>query len=130
MDTIRTFGLHKIETLIEGFEKEILRVQKNQAEEPVHKLRVSIRRLQQGLRVFRQFVDRRASKQIRRELRGIIQLAGALRERDIGMQLLTKANLPHDGIAEERAVHCRELKKAVNKLKTEDWRDRLGVALQ
>jgi len=130
MDTIRTFGIRKIDELIAGFEKALALAQKDQSEEPVHKLRVSIRRLQQGLRVFRQFVDKKASREIRAKLHDVMQLAGSLRERDIGMQLLTKASLPHDGIAEERILHGKQLSKAVTKLKTAKWRERLGVTVQ
>lgn len=130
MQTIRTFGLSKIDVLISEFESELARVQRDQGEEPVHKLRVSIRRLQQGLRVFHQFVDAEAAKEIRGEMRKIMKLAGAVRERDIGIQLLAKANLPHDSVQEERSVTGRRLEKAVRKLSKDDWRSRLGVDTQ
>lgn len=127
MDTIRTFGSAKVDALIAGFEAELQRVSKDQGEEPVHKLRVSIRRLQQALRVFRQFVDKKSSRKVRSQMRRVMKLAGTVREHDIGMQLLNKANLPHDGVREARDVHSRELARVAGKLSTAKWRDSLGV---
>ena len=129
METIRTFGIQKIDLLIADFEKELARAQRDQREEAVHKLRVSIRRLQQALRVFGQFVDKQASKEIRSKLRDVMHLAGPVRERDIGMQLMTKATLDPGKLAEERTVHSAALQQTISKLKTGKWRERLGVAV-
>ena len=125
---IRTFGLRKVDEQMGVFERELERLRKTQDEEPVHKLRVSIRRLQQALRVFGQFVDSKASKRIRGDLRGLMKLAGSVREHDICLQLITEAKLPPEEVTEEREIGRRKLEKAAAKFSTNDWRERLGIA--
>jgi CHAD domain-containing protein len=59
--------------------------------EAVHDLRVSIRRLSRCLRVFSAFYPGRSWKRIRRELAGMMQLAGAVRDRDIALLSIAEA---------------------------------------
>src|SRR6185503_15069163 len=58
----------------------------------VHDLRVAIRRFQQFLRVFRQFLPGVTAKKIRRRLRKIMKSAGKVRNRDIAAMLLQQAD--------------------------------------
>jgi CHAD domain-containing protein len=60
-------------------------------EEAVHKMRVSIRRVQQALRLFRQFLRKGGVKSIRRELKAIMEPAGELRNCHIALGLLRRA---------------------------------------
>lgn len=59
--------------------------------EAVHKMRVSIRRLQQALRLFRDFLKGKGVRRIRRELKAIMEPAGELRNYDIALGLLRKS---------------------------------------
>jgi len=59
--------------------------------EAVHKMRVAIRRFQQSLRLFRQFLRRRGVKQVRRELKAVMTPAGELRNCDIAIGLIRRA---------------------------------------
>jgi len=62
--------------------------------EAIHDLRVSIRRLSQCLRAFRQMFPRGKRKKVRRYLRYLMDLAGAVRNHDIAMELLARAGIP------------------------------------
>ena len=60
-------------------------------EESVHDLRVSIRRLQQALRLFRKLVDAAAAQRLRRKLRPVLKQAGQVRNRDIALAVAREA---------------------------------------
>jgi CHAD domain-containing protein len=57
-------------------------------EEAIHDLRVSIRRLSQCLREFRQFFPRHETKKILRQLGKVMDLAAEMRNRDIAIELI------------------------------------------
>jgi len=59
-------------------------------EEAVHKLRVSIRRLQQALRLFAQYFDEASVRKLRKHLRELMQDAAEVRNRDVAGALLAK----------------------------------------
>ena len=54
----------------------------------IHDVRVAIRRFQQFLSVFEQFVPRGKAKKIRRQLREVMELSGEVRNPDIASALL------------------------------------------
>jgi CHAD domain-containing protein len=92
--------------------------------ESIHDLRVAVRRFSRCLRCFAQFYPSRRQKKVRARLARLRDLAGAVRDRDIALDLLTKA-----GVAERSAVVARlqaERAKASHALKREmaRWRDR------
>lgn len=62
--------------------------------EAVHDLRVAIRRFGACLRAFSHFYPRHISKRIRRRLKELMGLAGAVRNLDITLELLREAGLP------------------------------------
>lgn len=62
--------------------------------DPVHDLRVSIRRWSQGLRLFEELLPKGAARRLRRSARPLLDAAGATRDFDIGMELLRKEKLP------------------------------------
>ncbi len=57
-------------------------------EEAIHDLRVSIRRLSQCLREFRQFFPRHETKKILRQLGKVMDQAAEMRNRDIAIELM------------------------------------------
>ncbi|MGI8992009.1 MAG: CHAD domain-containing protein [Bryobacteraceae bacterium] len=96
----------------------------------VHDLRVAIRRLNQCLRVFGNFFPRKDVKKIRGELRDVMDVAGAVRNCDIAIELLKKAKLPAEPVlAQERRRARKELAGALTSWSRRDfsqkWRERL-----
>lgn len=67
--------------------KAILKAASKPDEEAVHKMRVSIRRLQQSLRLFGQFFRPRAVRRVKAEISTIMEPAGELRNCDIALRL-------------------------------------------
>lgn len=59
----------------------------------IHDLRVAIRRFEQCLQIFHQFLPG-GHKKIRRRLRKIMELSGEIRNRDIALDLLKQAGMP------------------------------------
>src|SRR5579863_5033606 len=78
------------------------RVAETGAPGDIHDLRVAIRRLSRGLRVFAPLLQGRSWKRIRAELRHGMQLAGAVRDRDIALECLATA-----GVGERAAIVTR-----------------------
>jgi len=105
---------------------------KRQDPEAVHKLRVSIRRFGQGLRVFKQYVSARESKKVRKQLKRIMTLAGELRNRDVALELLAKAEVTSEDLVRQRAEAKAVLATALRLLSrpglSTNWRTRLGLA--
>ena len=70
--------------------------------EAIHDLRVAIRRLNSCLRVFAQFYPAHSGKKIRHRLDRLMKLAGAVRDLDIALELLSEG-----GIAARTALAAR-----------------------
>jgi CHAD domain-containing protein len=80
----------------------------------IHDLRVAIRRLSRCLRVFAEFYPGDSWKRIRRDLRGLMRIAGCVRDRDIALALLAEAGAAPRGttalgLEAERKQMAREL---------------------
>jgi len=67
---------------------QVRRAAKHPDEEAIHDLRVSIRRLSQCLREFRQFFPRHETKKILRQLGKVMDLAAEMRNRDSAIELV------------------------------------------
>ena len=99
--------------------------------EAIHDVRVAIRRLRQCLRVFSKFYPDNSWKKIRRELAGVMQSCGRVRDRDIAIGLLTESGLPIDSklvlrLQEKRRTADRGLRHDLA-----DWKHRgLGKKFQ
>jgi CHAD domain-containing protein len=89
--------------LVERFGAELKRAAREADADAIHDLRVSIRRLSRCLRVFAGFYPGRSWKKIRAELHGLLQSAGAVRDRDIALELIGEAGVS------ARAGICRRL---------------------
>lgn len=82
----------------------------------VHDLRVAIRRFTQCLRAFRQFFPRAEVKKIRRNLDRIMTACGEVRNRDIALELVAKADdVAHPTLA---ATLARQREQEQHKLLT------------
>jgi len=104
--------------------------------ESIHDLRVAIRRFEQCLEIFHQFLLRGHRKKIRRRLRKIMQLSGEIRNRDIALALLKRAGASEQSLLSARLA--RERTNAQSKLLTaldrwgegdlfHRWSSRLGL---
>src|SRR5689334_12693029 len=58
--------------------------------EPVHDLRVAIRRFSQALTLFKPYLESRERKKIRRRLKDLMGYAGDVRDCDIAVKLLSR----------------------------------------
>lgn len=76
--------------------------------ETAHDLRVAIRRFTQCLRTFDQLLEPRPVKKMRKTLRKLMDLCGAKRDFDVGLQVLADAGLPADHPAFARFQEHRE----------------------
>jgi len=104
--------------------------------ESIHDLRVAVRRLNVCLRVFARFYPEKAGKRIRDRLGTLMELAGAVRNLDITLELLKEAGIsPRAAVAvrikEERRKSlgrlAREIRAWKNREFSRKWRSRLGL---
>ncbi|HWB85272.1 MAG TPA: CHAD domain-containing protein [Bryobacteraceae bacterium] len=105
----------------------------------IHDLRVSIRRFRQSLRVFRDLFGESHVKKMKRSLREIMQLCGAVRNCDIAMDVLKAAGVPASPrmkreLKEERSQAARRLSKRLAKVNshggTRQWRTWLRAEMK
>ena len=102
----------------------------------VHDLRVSIRRLAQCLRIFGQFFPREKGRKSQHRLNAVMDLASAVRDRDIALELLVTARIPSDSalvqvLSQERAAAERSLVDTLERWSRRSfqkkWRSRLEL---
>ena len=122
--------------LLRRFAYEVGHAANSGSADAIHDLRVSIRRLNNCLRLFAQFYPRHSAKRIRRRLDGLMELAGALRNLDITLELLAQAGVPARSavvvrLREERrkTSHglAREVRLWKNRGFSRKWRGQLGL---
>ncbi len=94
---MKKYAQGRIGALIAKLTAEAKRAAANPDADAVHDLRVSIRRLSRGLRVFAQFFPGKSSKRVRRELSELMDAAAEVRDRDIAADLLVKAGVAKHG---------------------------------
>lgn len=102
----------------------------------IHDLRVAVRRLSRCLRSFAQFYPGRVWKKARAQLSELLHTAGAVRDRDIAIELLAKAGISGRAaivatLEAERARASRELALELRRWKdrgfTEKWRSQMEL---
>jgi CHAD domain-containing protein len=97
--------------------------------EAVHAMRVSIRRLQQAIRLFRQFLREKGVRAVRTELRGAMDAAGALRNLDIACSLVSRAGGDTAALRERRLPARQALQAVLRELARTDLQQRWMKAL-
>jgi CHAD domain-containing protein len=131
---MESFARSQLSALVDNLVLELQKAAKRQSAEAVHRMRVSIRRLVQGLRVFRQFVSAAESKKLRRQLRRVMKLSSAVRDYDIALQYLAKHGRQPEEIVARRLESKRALAETVRAVSQPDlsqkWRLRLGLDTQ
>jgi CHAD domain-containing protein len=91
---IRAYATEQAAALLRRLAFQANHSAKRRDADSVHDLRVSIRRLKQCLRTFRQFYPAGGRKRIRRELSALMRLASEVRDRDIALAFLAEARIP------------------------------------
>jgi len=133
---IRRYAVEQTANLLGRLVFEIHRAARSHDPDAIHDLRVSIRRFNQGLRVFGQFFPAREAKKIRRRLRVILNAAAKVRDRDIAQELFAQAGVAGAApicqtLATQRKENERELRDLLKRFETRDyssrWRSRLGL---
>ena len=99
---------------------------KRSNEESIHDLRVSIRRLSQCLREFRQLFPRHHTKKILKQLAKVMDLAAEMRNRDVAIGLIGKnAGAPEPAflanMRRERDEAKRKLTRALARWRRRDF---------
>jgi hypothetical protein len=131
--SMREYAVAKTGTLL-GEAVAAIQYAAETADEPaVHKMRVAIRRLQQALRLFRQYLKSGGVEHVKTRLRAIMQIAGELRNRDIGIELLADAGAGTAEFAKQRLQYNEQLsdllKEYANPELLAAWRHKLGLDL-
>ncbi len=117
---IRDHAARQASTLLRRLAFQANRTARNGDADSVHDLRVSIRRLAQCLRVFGQFFPRKSGRKFQHRLNAVMDLASAVRDRDIAMNFLAAAGIPPDSalvhmLSQERAGAKRSLVAALER---------------
>jgi CHAD domain-containing protein len=128
---MREYALAKTSELFDTFAKNLAKAAKSADEDAVHKMRVSIRRLQQAIRLFTQYLDPDGTDAVKVELRGIMKLAGEVRNRDIAMRLVSEAGGEVARFSAERVeLNSRLLallRRHVEAKAPADWRKQMAL---
>ncbi len=133
---MRDYARLQTAILLRRFAFQVNRAARAGDADSIHDLRVSIRRLNRCLRVFSQFYPPGAWKRPRRKLSGLMEAAGAVRDRDIAMQLLGESGVPQRAaimtqLRAERSRAAHDLSLAIQRWQSRDfsqkWRARLEL---
>ncbi|MBZ5727773.1 MAG: CHAD domain-containing protein [Acidobacteriia bacterium] len=133
---MREYSRQQTAILLRRLAFQLNRAARNGDAEAIHDVRVAIRRLSRGLRVFAQFYPDDSWKRIRRRLSRLMTMAGEVRDRDIARELLAQAGVPPRAavvarLQAERATARHELLQEIRRWKNRNfyrkWRTRLGM---
>lgn len=123
--------------LVDRLATEIKRAANEHDAEAIHDLRVAIRRLTQALRAFRTLLGKEPVKEVRTDLRQLMDLASEVRSRDIALELFARAGVATDtpvcvAVVKERAVYQRRIAAKVKgwarRKVWDSWREQLQLA--
>lgn len=133
---MRAYALQQARTLLRRLAFQVSRASRPGDPDAVHDLRVAIRRFSRCLRVFSQFLPHGKTRRVRRELQDIMDLAAAVRDRDIALELLREAKVPAGAavavtLRRERQDAETKLRAGVRRLGREGFSQkwRLGLRL-
>ena len=120
---MQRYAREQTSTLLRRLSFRMNRAAKLRDADSIHDLRVAIRRFEQCLQIFHQFLPG-GHKKIRRRLRKIMELSGEIRNRDIALALLKQAGLPARSALSTRLL--RERREMQRKLLAsfDRWGDR------
>jgi CHAD domain-containing protein len=90
-NTIREYALKRVAALLDQLVFEIHRAAGLQDTASVHNARIAIRRFDQSIRVFGQYLPHGACRKIQKKLKEFMDAAGEVRNRDITLRLMGEA---------------------------------------
>ncbi len=105
---MQSYVTERVTRLVEQVIAEMHRAQQEVTVEIVHDLRVSIRRFQAALRAFPAFFPEEESRQILKQARKVLKLAGRVRDFDIALELASESGLPADGELSSKLTALRQ----------------------
>ena len=133
---MRDYARLQTAILLRRFAFQVNRTSHSGDAESIHDLRVSIRRFSRCLRVFSQFYPNGTWRKLRSQLSELMSMAGAVRDRDVALELLADAKISERTSAvtrlrAERERLVAELIEELRRRKSRDfsrkWRRRLGL---
>lgn len=129
--SMRKYAIRKTGALLDDAISALQHAAEAPDAEAVHKMRVSIRRFQQALRLFRQYVKVDGAEKVKADMRAIMDVAGELRNRDIAMDLVTQSAGRIDALAEQRSELNLQLAEVLRPYGkpglSSRWRNKLGI---
>lgn len=130
--TMREFAMLQTAELLDNLVFAMHEALRLRTPEAVHRMRVSVRRLQQALTLFEQYYPKPVVKKIRKQLKVVMRAAGDLRNRDIAIELLTQSGHDLPQLKKSRGAAKRELRETLRAVLRQDvgakWR--AGLRLQ
>jgi CHAD domain-containing protein len=133
---MRKYARERTSTLLRRLVFRLNHAARSRDPDSIHDLRVSIRRLQQCLSVFRQFFPSGAVKRIHRRLHKLMALSGEIRNRDVALDLLKEAGTPAGSELSARWIEekkqfqsdlSRLLRRWPKRGLSRKWSSRLGL---
>ena len=129
--SIREYAAAQTATLLDTAARAVSAAAKSPDAEAVHKMRVSIRRLQQAMRLFAQFLKKRGAARVRKQLKQIMTAAGELRNFDIAIPLVKRLGTPLPELKERRIIAKQRLAEVLGRTVQPDlrsqWAAELGI---
>lgn len=128
---IHDYATEQLNHLLTTLVFQIHRAAKLPGPDEIHDVRVSIRRLAQGLDLFAGFFSKRDVKKIERRLRRMIKLTNAIRDRDIALEYLAKLkkNELRRRLVSERLNYQREFSEMALRWTARDFSAKWRMAL-
>jgi CHAD domain-containing protein len=128
---MKVFAFAKVEELLAVMTSALDSAAKAPDADAVHDLRVSIRRLQQGLRLFRQYLAKSGVKKVRKQMKRIMEHAGEVRNYDICIELAAKAGRSVPVLSERREAARQLFAATLLDIQSpelhDSWRTALGI---
>jgi CHAD domain-containing protein len=121
---MQRYARDRVSTLLRRLAFRMNRAAKLRDAGSIHDLRVAIRRFEQCLQIFHQFLPGGHKKKIRRRLRKIMELSGEIRNRDVAMDLLQQAGLPARSALSARLLRERSAIQIRLLATLDGWGDR------
>ena len=129
--TIEQYGRTKTAELLEDVVAALTAAAQAPDPDAIHKMRVSIRRLQQAIRLFKQFLRKKGVQKVRDDLREVMTAAGNVRNYDIAIGLVKKARGTTEQLQVDRAAARDQfsamLRSAARPGFDREWRTALGL---
>ncbi len=132
-DRIEVYAVRQLDLLLNILATRINQAAEHPGADEIHDLRVSMRRLSQGVEFFGNLFPAWDTKEILKTLKGMMRLTSEVRNRDIALDFLVKENRRGHRVRlrKERAAYQRQLSVLVRRWRQDDftsqWRSGLPI---